>query len=405
MNPWHGIGRLPKEIWVLCGTTLINRTGTMALPFLVVYLTTSLGYSAVQAGLILTLYGSAALISAPFAGKLCDTVGPLRVMKLSLWLTGIVLIAFPFWRALPVIIVATVCWSTISDSFGPAALSIISDAVSPEQRKIAFSTNRLAANLGMSIGPAIGGLLVHYSFSLIFWVNGAASLIAGFVLTLMTVRLPLHRPRSEEQRRSGFDVLRDKRLLLFVAGLLPIFFTFFQIYSTLPYVCVHNLRLDPSIYGLFFTINTVLIILLEVPINIAMTRWQHQHSMALGGLFVGVGFGGMIFATGTWSVIVTVVVWTFGEMILLPSSSAYVADIAPPLQRGSYMGIYQMTGNAALALSAWFGMKYLEMLGPHALWGTLFVVSIGAAIVLLRLPVQNTQSPAVLNSREAAAHG
>ncbi len=399
MNPWRGIGGLPKAIWVLCGTTLINRMGMMALPFLVVYLTTSLGYSAVQAGLILTLYGSAALVSAPFAGKLCDAIGPLRVMKLSLWLSAVVLIAFPFWRAFPVIIIATVGWSVISDSFGPASLSIISDAVAPEQRKIAFSTNRLAANLGMSVGPALGGILVHYSFSLLFWVNGATSLIAGFVLTLMTIRTPLHRPRAVVQHRSGLGVLRDKRLLLCVAGLLPIFFTFFQIYSTLPYVCVQDLRLDPSIYGLFFTINTVLIILLEVPLNIAMTHWEHRHSLALAGLLVGLGFGGMIFAAGTWTVIITVVVWTFGEMILLPSSSAYIADIAPSRQRGTYMGVYQMMGNAALALSAWFGMKYLELFGAHALWGTLFILSAGASIVLLRLRAKNLQSPVARNSR------
>lgn len=385
MNPWKAIGRLPKEIWVLCGTTLINRMGMMALPFLVVYLTTSLGYSAVQAGLILTVYGAAALISAPFAGKLCDAIGPLRVMKLSLWLTAVVLFAFPFWRSLPVIIAATVGWSVISDSFGPAALSIISDTVSPQQRKIAFSTNRLAANLGMSIGPALGGILVHYSFSLIFWVNGATSLIAAFVLTLTMVRDPIHRPQADARRPSRFDVLRDKRLLLFVAGLLPIFFTFFQIFSTLPYVCVHDIGLDPSMYGLFFTINTALIIVLEVPLNVAMTHWQHRHSIAFGGFLVGLGFGGMFFATGFWSVVFTVVIWTFGEMILLPSSSAFVADIAPPLLRGSYMGMYQMTGNAALALSAWFGMKYLEMVGAQTLWGTLFIVSVGAAIVLLRL--------------------
>jgi predicted MFS family arabinose efflux permease len=390
VNPWRGIGQLPKGIWVLCGTTLINRAGTMALPFLVVYLTKGLGYSAAQAGFVLTLYGAAALLSVPLAGRLSDAIGPLRVMKSSLWLTALILAAFPFARTFPAIIIATICWSMISDSFGPASLSIISEAVSPGQRKIAFSANRLAANLGMSIGPAVGGLLIHYSFSLLFWVNGASSFIAGFVLWLTMVRAPSHRSRLEARRESRFNVLHDRQLLLFVAGLLPIFFTFFQIYSTLPYVCVEKLGLDPSIYGLFFTINTVLIILLEVPLNIAMARWQHRHAMALGGLLVGVGFGGMVLASEYRSVIITVVIWTFGEMILLPSSSAFVADIAPPSQRGSYMGVYQMTGNAALALSAWFGMKYLEMFGARALWGTLFLASTGAAILFLRLRRQGT---------------
>lgn len=391
MNPWRSINRLPKEVWILCGTTLMNRVGTMALPFLIVYLTTSLGYSAAQAGFVLTIYGAAALVAAPFSGKLSDLIGPLRVMKLSLWFTGVILVLFPFAQSYPVIIAATIGWSMISESFRPAALSIISVAVEPEQRKLAFSANRLAVNLGMSIGPAVGGFLLLYSFSLIFWVNGTTSLIAGLVLTLLMVRDPIHHAPSESHQEPRMVIFRDRRLLIFVGALLPIFITFFQIYSTLPYVCVHGLGLPSSMYGLFFTINTALIITLEVPLNIAMTHWPHRHSMALGGFLIGIGFGGMMFATGYWSVVITVVIWTFGEMILLPSSSAFVADIASPHQRGAYMGIYQMTGNAALAFSAWFGTKFLEMFGASALWGTVFVASTIAAFILLRLRDQRNE--------------
>ena len=171
MNPWRGIGRLPKEVWVLCGTTLINRMGTMGLPFLVVYLTNSQGYSATQAGLVFSIYGAAAFVAAPFSGRLSDAIGPLRVMKLSLWFSGVILILYPLAQVFSVVIVATICWSVITEAFRPAALSIISDIVEPDQRKVAFSANRLAANLGMSIGPALGGFLLLYSFPLIFWVD------------------------------------------------------------------------------------------------------------------------------------------------------------------------------------------------------------------------------------------
>jgi MFS family permease len=391
MNPWHGIGRLPKEVWVLCGTTLINRMGTMALPFLVLYLTKSLGYSVAQAGFVLTIYGVTALVTAPFSGRLSDYIGPLRVMKLSLWLTGIVLILFPFAHSFPGIIAATISWSMISESFRPAALSIITDAVEPGQRKVAFSANRLAVNIGMSIGPALGGFLLLYSFPLIFWVNGATSLVAGLVLSLTITRHPVQHRLSQIHQESRMIILRDRRLFVFIVTLFPIFTTFFQIYSTLPYVCVHNLNLPSSIYGLFFTINTALIIFFEIPLNIAMSRWSHRHSMALGGFLIGMGFGGMIFATGYWSVVTTVVIWTFGEMILLPSSSAFIADIALPQQRGVYMGVYQMTGNAALAFSAWFGMKFLEEFGAPILWGTILVVCTISAFLMLHLREQSSK--------------
>jgi MFS family permease len=385
MNPWRGISRLPKEIWVLCGTTLINRMGSMGLPFLVVYLTNSQGYSATQAGLVFSIYGVAALVAAPFSGRLSDAIGSLRVMKLSLWLSGVVLILYPLARDFSVVIIATICWSVITEAFRPAALSIIVDVVEPDQRKVAFSANRLASNLGMSVGPALGGFLLLYSYPLIFWVDGATTLIAGLVLTLMMVRDPRQKKVSEMSRESRMYILRDRRLLFFVIALFPVIVTIFQIFCTLPYVCVHELGLASSIYGLFFTVNTVLIIVFEVPLNIAMSSWPHRHSMALGGFLIGAGFGGMMFASGFWSVVVTVVIWTFGEIILMPSSSAYVADIALPENRGMYMGVYQMTGNAALAFSGWFGMKILEVYNASILWGIAFLACSVSSFLLLRL--------------------
>ena len=367
----------------------------MGLPFLVVYLTNSQRYSATQAGLVFSIYGVAALIAAPFSGRLSDAIGPLRVMKLSLWLSGVVLILYPFAQVFSVVIAATICWSVITEAFRPAALSIILDVVEPDQRKVAFSANRLASNLGMSIGPALGGFLLQYSFPLIFWVDGTTSFIAGLVLTLMMVRDPRHKRLSEVPRESRPFVLRDRRLFFFIIALFPFLMTIFQIYSTLPYVCVHDLGLASSIYGLFFTINTALIITLEVPLNIAISHWPHRRSMALGGFLIGVGFGGMMFASGFWSVVVTVVIWTFGEMILIPASSAYVADIASHERRGAYMGIYQMTGNAALAFSAWFGMKLLEAYGASILWGSTFVLCLVSSLLLFSLREQRNPSPVI----------
>ena len=84
-NPWRGLGALPPKIWIHFTATLINRMGTMAIPFLVLYLTKDVGFNAEHAGLMLGLYGLGSLCSSPFLGKLSDRVGPVRVMKVSLF--------------------------------------------------------------------------------------------------------------------------------------------------------------------------------------------------------------------------------------------------------------------------------------------------------------------------------
>jgi MFS family permease len=390
MNPWRGIGTLPREVWVLCATNLVNRMGMMGLPFLVVYLTERRGFSPTEAGLVLSVYGLCALLTAPFAGRLSDAIGPLRVMKISLFLSAVVLILFPFAESIPMIIGGVVLWSVTGEAYRPASLAIITSTVPSERRRAAFSVNRLAINLGVSIGPAFGGFLLIYSFKLIFWVDGATSFLAVVLLMLAMRNRTIHtlEERSESEQPTTaqrHSIWRDRRLLYFLAVLLPVFVTFFQHNSTLPLIFFQVLHQPPVAYGLLFTVNTLLIVFVEVPLNLAMSHWPHRSVLALGAVLVGIGFGAMIFAVDFWTVAGTVVIWTFGEMILLPGASTYVGDIAPPGKTGIYMGAYQMIANASFALGPWLGMLVFERFGAPVLWVSVFIACLIAAALLLRM--------------------
>ena len=98
-NPWRGLGALPRKIWIHFAATLVNRMGTMAIPFLVLYLTKDVGFTAEHAGLALSLYGFGSLCVSPFLGKLADSVGHVRMMKVSLVSSGLVLLAYPLARS------------------------------------------------------------------------------------------------------------------------------------------------------------------------------------------------------------------------------------------------------------------------------------------------------------------
>ena len=69
---------------MLAAATLINRSGTMVLPFIALYANQILEVSKADAGLVLAVYGVGAFISAPFSGKLSDKIGTMRQMKISL---------------------------------------------------------------------------------------------------------------------------------------------------------------------------------------------------------------------------------------------------------------------------------------------------------------------------------
>ena len=177
----------------------------------------------------------------------------------------------------------------------------------------------------------------------------------------------------------------DIHLLLFLAACVPIAAVFFQHEGALPLDVVRDLGLPASFFGWMFTINTVLIVLFEVRLNLVTSHWSHQRSLFVGGLFIAAGFGAMAFAHTGLAIAGTVVIWTIGEMISLPSMSNLVAELAPADRRGEYMGLYSMSWGLAFAIGPWLGTVVLDHLGRNTLWGGAFVVAALAAIAMGRM--------------------
>jgi MFS family permease len=355
----------------------------MVLPFLVLYLAQDLGYPARRAGFAISVYGFGGLVGAPVGGRLSDRLGPLRVMQFSLVLSGAILFVVPLARSLPVVFGLILLWAITSEAGRPASLAALTSATPAAQRKAAIALDRLAINLGMSVGPAAGGFLATVSFTLLFAVDGATSIAGALLLTALLRKrsLPIEAERAAGVI-PGTAVLRNSRMLTFMLAMFLVGIVFFQMEAALPLYLVRELGFPASFFGLLFVVNTVLIIFLEVPLNLATSRWPHRHVLVLGALLFAVGFGALAFATAAYAIVLTVVVWTFGEMILLPASAAYVADLAPADRRGDYMGAYYVAFGLALAIGPWVGTVFMERFGAPRLWAAVFGSGVCAACLM-----------------------
>lgn len=376
MNPWKGLNKLPKDLWVLFFTMLINRSGTMVLPFLVLYLTKVEHFSPASAGFVLFVYGLAALLQAPISGKLSDKIGKLKIMKFSLFFSGIMLFVFSFVRSYVLIFVVTFVWSVINESFRPAGLSLVSEIVPPPQRKAAFALNRLAINIGMSIGPVLGGILAGINFSYLFYVDGATSLLAAIYLIFSKIKEPAvsHEADEESSTHLRGSVLKNKVFIYFVLGVFPVAAIFFQHLGAMVLFVVNQLGHSTSTFGLLLSINTIIIILIEVPLNNMLSKFKDKNLLAISSVLVGIGFGLMAYTATVWEIAITIVIWTFGEMIFFPASASYISEISSSKRRGEYMGFYQMTFSLAFTIGPWLGTKVYESYGSQILWlGTFFV--------------------------------
>jgi MFS family permease len=404
MNPWRGLSGLPRASWWIACATFVNRAGVMVRPFMILYLTNSLGFSVGFAGSMIALYGGTTLVAAPLSGWLSDRLGARLVLRSSLLVAAAAILAYPFASGKAGIAAATVVFALFNEMPRPALMTLVAEVAPEKLRKQAFVLSRLAINLGLSIGPAVGGLLADWSYRALFFVDAGASLAAA--LLLLRIELPRAAAPSRPTGSALAVLASDRALLVFFAATVLNAVMFFQHESTLSLYMTRDLKLQEWVYGLTFTLNTLLIVLIEVELNTRLAHWSHKRSLVVGAALTAVGFGGIAFAHGWLGISLAVVVWTFGEMIAMPAMSAFVVDLASPTRRGLYMGTLTLAFGAGFTMSP-VGTRCFNLFGARPLW--LAVGGVGLLSTALyaclprRRPAASREAAAVAEAGETAA--
>jgi MFS family permease len=169
---------------------------------------------------------------------------------------------------------------------------------------------------------------------------------------------------------------------------------FMQQEAAMPLYIVRDLHFRESFFGGLFVLNTLIIVAIEVPLNIAMARWRTHAALVLATVLVAVGFGGLAAAHTAIPIAITVIIWTFAEMIFYPTGTAYVAELAPPARTGEYMGAFSSTVSLALVVGPWAGTALLDRFGAVVTWSAMLAVGFGAA-ALFGLSAERGSEPGI----------
>ena len=359
---------LPKDAWLLSLVEFVNRSGTMVFFYMTLYLTQTFAFSTTQAGQVISSYGFGSLLGSYLGGKLTDTIGAYNVQKGSLVLGGISYIVLgqlsSFWS----IIIVMFLVGIVGEALHPANATAMSQVCPPKLRTKGFALNRLAVNLGVTIGPVVGGYLALVNYSLLFWIDGLTYLLAAgiFMLFFKTAR-PLPEEHAEQTGKTK-PVWKDFYFLKILTGVFLMGIVFAQLFNTFPLFVKSVYGFKENRIGLLIAVNTILIVVLEMLLMDALKKKSLTKIIALGSFLLCFGFALMPLGRGFLYAAFTVVVWTFGEMLALPSLTALIADHSNDAVRGKYMGFFSFAFALAIAVGPTIGARVYDSLGPDTLW-------------------------------------
>jgi len=372
----HAYADLPREVWLLAGVTLVNRAGTMVLPFLTLYFTQRLGFSATQAGALVSLYGIGSMAGSWLGGWLSDRVDPNRVQAFALLGTAVGFLVLMELESFPLIAVTMVTVAIVGDAFRPALFVATSRYTRPEFRARAFTLIRLAVNLGMSVGPAIGGILAVHRYRWLFVGDAATCGLAAAVLVVALGSAPSLRTNAVTRTGTGRSPWTDRPFLGFPALTFGMAVVFFQLLSTFPLHLRVTYGMSERSIGTLLATNALLVALFEMILIRAVEHRNHVRVAGTGAALVCFGMAALVLGPPVWIAFATMLVWTAGEMLVLPMTNAIVADRADPASTGRYMGAYTVSFSAALVAAPILGTTIWEGLGPTVLWGAVGVLGL-----------------------------
>lgn len=385
-------GLSPAQWW-LSVVMLINRSGTMVVPFMTLYLTQSRHYSISKAGMVLAVFGLGSICGGILGGKLTDKLGFYNVQLTALVLGGVMFIVLGQMESFPGICACSFGLAVVNDTFRPANATAIAHYSNEDNRTRSYSLNRLSINLGWAIGGALGGFIASHNYDLLFWIDGCTNI--GAALLLRTVLSPTKNSNTPAQKVQKEKVVthsayKDKSYLVFVSMTVLFGGMFFQNFSTLPLYFTQELGLTTFFVGIVMALNGLIITVFEMALIFKLEQKRHiTFFIALGTLITGIAFVVFNLLPGTHAIaILSTIIITVGEMLAMPFMNTYWVSRTNNHNRGQYAGLYTVAWSLAQVCGPYAGSLIAEHFSFNTLWWVIGGISVVTAIGFRSLRTQ-----------------
>lgn len=387
---------LHTSVYVLFAARIVNRMGDFVRFFLVLYLTTRLGFSEERAGIFIMLTAVVNGLGILAGGILADRFSRTRVMvicQLTFAASFAVCGFLPVSPWVPWIIFLS---SGFRGATWPVSSAMVTDLTEGDDRRKAFSLLYLGTNIGVAVGPVLAGLLFQDHIAWIFWGDALTTLISAVtILRFVPDTKPSReriattdhsRPAGERSEQGSFTsvFLRRPQLIAYLVIATLSSFVYSQHTFTLP------LQLDgiygdagASRYGVLMTLNAVTVLICTAPLTYLTRRMRPVTAMSIASVCYLVGFGSLLFIDGMVLFSLSVIVWTWGEILMVTNGNLFVSRHTPVTHRGRFNGVVSWVHGVGFAISPWLSGIIITRSGVLTIWPIAAGIALISAIAFL----------------------
>ena len=384
----------PGSFWVLISSTFVDRFGgTILFPFFTLYITERFNVGMTEAGALLGVFAVAGVFGGLVGGALSDRFGRKRVLLFGLLASGAGSLVMVMINQLSVFFIMAGIAGFLGDIGGPARMAMVADLLPEEKRASGYGMMRVAGNLAWVAGPPLGGLLAMKSFALLFFFDAVTSFITAVIVWF---KLPETKPvLSEDKHQDSFmktitgykDVFRDKLFMVFILLTMIMLLVYQQLYAAFPVYLRDVHGFGAAKFGYLMSINAFVVVAFQFRTTRMVRDKPPMLMMALGTACFLIGYLLFGFIRGYVFFILTVLLITLGEMVVIPVGQALTAKLSPEKMRGRYMGMYNLSWSFPYIIGPWAAGLIMDNFNPNLLWyicGAVSVVPLTGFFLLYR---------------------
>jgi MFS family permease len=388
----------PRTFWVVIAITFIDRIGgSLLFPFFALYITSKFDVGMTEVGVLFAAFSVSSFVGSAIGGALTDRFGRKGIIMFGLIASSFSTVAMGLIGTFQTFFFLALFVGILTDVAGPAHQAMIADILPEEKRADGYGILRVAFNLSVVIGPAIGGLLASRSYLLLFLSDATISLLT---VILIAIFLPETKPEAHPDAPketvagsfAGYGlVFRDAAFMLFLGAVMLQVFTYMNMNTALGVYLRNEHGTPESGYGLLLSINAAMVVFMQFPITRRITKYPPMLMMAAGTLLYVIGFSMYGYVSTYALFIVAMVIITIGEMVVSPVSQALVAAFAPEEMRGRYMAISGFSWGIPFAVGPYLAGLIMDGPKPYLLWyaaGFVGILATFAFIALYRVQVR-----------------